>query len=143
MIRFLCVAIAGGWLMAAPARAAPVDDVRSVQTKWAEVFSPLEPDRMAALYSEDAVFYGSNKLLRSGRDGVRAYYAGLPKGVLIGVAFDNEKVVALTPDVISVAGTATFKRANDTDLVLRLTLVLVKRSGTWLIASHHASEQTQ
>lgn len=129
-------------LLGRAAVADPLSDAKRVEAQWVAAFTPLDPDAMAALYSEDAVFFGASPPLRTGRDGVRAYFVGLPKGVFTGVTFSDEQAVQLTPDVISVAGTATFMRGANPDLPFRITLVLVRRDGRWLIASHHVSPKT-
>ncbi len=56
------------------------DDIASAMTsRWADTFSKFDPEAQASLYSKHALFFGSNPTLYQGRDGVAAYFKGLPK----------------------------------------------------------------
>jgi uncharacterized protein (TIGR02246 family) len=110
-----------------------------VHRRWAECFSPLNPQAMAQNYTTDAILFGSAIPPFIGREQITAYFAQLPKGLYVGVAFAVEHLTALTPDVISMAGSATFLRKDTSPLEVRITHVIVQQNGKWLIASHHVS----
>ena len=113
--------------------------VNQVHQAWATTFYPMDPVGMASHYSEDAILYGSAIALFSGRDGVQQYFETLPEGMYIGVKFVPEYMVSLTPEVISMAGSASFLRQGHDPLEVRITQVFVMRTNKWLIASHHVS----
>ena len=52
--------------------------VAGIMVKWAAAFSRLDAPALALLYSKNAFFFGSNPNLYRGRDGVAAYFNGLP-----------------------------------------------------------------
>ena len=47
--------------------------------KWSAHFTRLDADALASLYSKSAFFFGSNPTLYRGREGVAAYFNGLPR----------------------------------------------------------------
>ena len=55
------------------------DIVSAIMEKWAAAFSKLDADALASLYSRNAFFFGSNPNLYRGKDGVTAYFEGLPR----------------------------------------------------------------
>jgi len=123
-------------------RNAPDDVVSGIIQTWSTAFNRLDAETLASLYSTSAFFYGSKSLLYRGREGVAAYFSGLPRWTSPVVRFD---VVAapVGPDVINVAGTASFVvDAATAPLVVKITWVLVQEEGGWKIASHHVSSQT-
>jgi len=113
--------------------------IAKVHQDWAQTFHPINPLGMASHYSEDAILFGSSIPMFTGREGVQSYFEMLPEGIYIGVKFDPEYIVSLTPEVISMAGSASFARQGQNPLEVRITQVFVKRNEKWLIASHHVS----
>jgi ketosteroid isomerase-like protein len=57
------------------------DMVAQMQRRWAEAFARADPDALAALYAEDALFFGSMPDLYLQRSGVRRYFETLPKAM--------------------------------------------------------------
>ena len=53
--------------------------VSAIIGKWSAAFSKLDAEALAALYSRNAFFFGSNPTLYRGRDGVAAYFNGLQR----------------------------------------------------------------
>lgn len=53
--------------------------VSAIMTKWSAGFGKLDAGALASLYSKSAFFFGSNPTLYWGRDGVAAYFNGLPR----------------------------------------------------------------
>ena len=122
--------------------AGPAEDVAAVERSWSEAFARNDWGALAALYTEDATLYGTKPELSAGRDAVRAYYDGLPKGVFKGARFDAQVVRQVTADVLTASGPVTFERevgGQKSELAFRITLVLVRQDGNWRIAAHHAS----
>ena len=94
------------------------------------------------LYSKSVFFFGSKSLLYRGRQGVADYFNALPRWNSPTVRFDVV-TAQVNPDVINVAGTASFAVDESTaPLSVKITWVVVQEDGEWLIASHHVSSQT-
>ena len=129
----LLVAIAA----AAPATAGPLDDAVAVRAQWAEAFNAGAVDKLVALYTSDALFYGSTAPLFKGADGVRTYFSHLPPGLQ--AQMGEQSAIAVEPNVILSSGLVDFKGKDGTLVSFRLTLALVKIGSQWLIAQHHAS----
>ena len=116
------------------------DIVENAHAQWAKAYAAKDVEALASLYSEKALFYGSNPVLKTGRQGVRDYFNGMPKSSDARSAEFSEIIeTQLAPDVISIAGLATFRSGSNPPHTRRLTQVLVREDGVWRIASHHAS----
>jgi uncharacterized protein (TIGR02246 family) len=119
------------------------DIVSGIMKRWAAAFSTLDATALAALYSRNAFFFGSNPNLYSGRDGVRAYFEGLPRWQSPSVQFTDVRTEQAAIDLINVAGTASFVVEKDAEpLVVKITWVIVREDGDWKIVSHHVSSRT-
>ena len=119
------------------------DIVSGIMKKWAEAFTRLDAAALAALYSKNAFFFGSNPTFYRGNDGVRAYFDGLPRWQSPSVEFTEVRSAQAAPDLINVAGTATFTIEQDAEpLVVKITWVIVREEGAWKIVSHHVSSKT-
>jgi len=55
------------------------DIVSAIIENWSAAFGKLDAEALGALYSKNAFFFGSNPNLYHGRDGVAAYFNGLPR----------------------------------------------------------------
>ena len=82
------------------------DIVSGIMAKWAAAFSKLDADALASLYSKHALFFGSNPTLYRGRDGVTAYFRGLPRWRTSAVQFTDVVAEQAGPDLVNTAGTA-------------------------------------
>jgi len=113
-----------------------------IMHRWAAAFTKLDAVALASLYSRNAFFFGSNPKLYRGRDGVQAYFDGLPRWSSPSVQFTDVSTAQATPDVINVAGTATFMvEASAEPLTVKITWVIVREDGEWKIVSHHVSSR--
>lgn len=113
--------------------------VTKTQVAWVAAFGTREHDALAALYWDDALFFGSTAPLYTGREGVRQYFATLPIDIRL-EDFPPPTIVKPLPDVILTAGGWRFSFAGE-PRNFRLTWTLVRRNGVWRIASHHASPE--
>ena len=119
------------------------DIISGIMKNWAAAFTELDANTLASLYSKNAFFFGSNPKLYRGNDGVKAYFDGLPRWSSPSVQFTDVSTVNAAPDVINVAGTATFRvEAGAEPLTVKITWVIVREDGAWKIASHHVSSKT-
>ncbi|MGQ0684997.1 nuclear transport factor 2 family protein [Bradyrhizobium sp.] len=121
--------------------AGAADDIAgSIIAKWSDAFAKLDADALSALYSRHALFFGSNPTLYRGRDGVKAYFAGLPGWRSQSVRFSDVSAEAAGAEVVNMAGTANFV-VDDATLTVKLTWVILCEDGDWKIVSHHVSSR--
>jgi uncharacterized protein (TIGR02246 family) len=119
------------------------DIVSGIIGRWAAAFTKLDAATLASLYSRNAFFFGSNPKLYRGNDGVQAYFEGLPRWSSPTVQFTDVRTAHAMPDVINVAGIATFVvEANAEPLQVKITWVIIREGGEWKIANHHVSSKT-
>jgi uncharacterized protein (TIGR02246 family) len=135
----VCVLLA----MAVPAWSADKDDVMTATTKWAEAFSDANPDRIVALYENDAVLWGTlSPKRRDDIEGIRDYmvaaFAALPdRKVVFG-----DQLIRIYGDIAINTGYYTFSFSRDgqpKSLPARYSIVYQKRPGGWMIVDHHSS----
>jgi uncharacterized protein (TIGR02246 family) len=120
-----------------PAKAGPNEDVAAIRTQWEQVYNSGDADKFVALYTKDAMLFGSTAQLFTGPDGVRAYFAKLPPGIK--AKMGEQTAIAVGPNLLLSSGFADFTLKDGTVLPFRLTLAIVKVDGQWLIAQHHGS----
>jgi uncharacterized protein (TIGR02246 family) len=146
------------WLLAisaaissTPSSATPADEVLAAMDRWAETYaSATSPEPMLALYTPDAVFWGTS---------ARAPFVGPAAfAPYFKLQFDNytdRKVTFVHPE-IRIYGDGAFATSTGTyqfDVTLpggqraevenRYSFALVKVDGNWLIAQHHSSAMPQ
>ncbi|HTB02607.1 MAG TPA: nuclear transport factor 2 family protein [Bradyrhizobium sp.] len=119
------------------------DTVSAIIEKWSTAFRRLDADALSSFYSKHAFFFGSNPRLYRGRDGVKAYFNGLPRWASPTVRFTDRAATLVNPDLINSAATASFVVEEGTPpLLVKITWVIVREDGIWKIASHHVSSTT-
>ena len=129
--------------MASSGRTGIDDIVSGIMGKWATAFGSLDAGTLASLYSRNAFFFGSNPNLYRGNDGVQAYFNALPRWRAPTVKFTDVRTAHAAPDLINVAGTASFVVEEGAQpLVVKITWVIVREDGDWKIVSHHVSSKT-
>ena len=114
--------------------------VAGVMAKWTAAFSKLDADSLSSLYSRHALFFGSNPNLYRGRDGVAAYFRGLPRWQSKSVRFSEVVTEQVNVDLVNFAGTANFA-FDDATLSVKMTWVIGREDFDWKIVSHHASSK--
>ena len=120
------------------------DEIASaIIARWSAGFSKLDAETLAALYSRHAFFFGSNPTLYRGRDGVKAYFDGLPRWQGPRVQFSEVRTERVNADLVNMAGIASFFLDGDApSLTVKITWVIAREDGAWKIACHHVSSQT-
>jgi uncharacterized protein (TIGR02246 family) len=118
--------------------------VHGVIDRWSAGFERLDAEALSSLYSKNAFFFGSNPNLYRGRDGVAAYFNGLPRWTSQRVEFSEVRTAQVSPDLINMAAVASFflDGAEAASLSVKITWVIVREDGDWKIASHHVSSKT-
>jgi ketosteroid isomerase-like protein len=116
--------------------------VSGLQSKCAAAFGRLDADALASLYSKHALFFGSNPKLYRGRDGVTAYFRGLPRWRTSAVQFSDVVAEQAGPDLVNTAGTASFDADEGAvKISVKITWVIAREDGDWKIVSHHVSSK--
>ncbi len=117
-------------------------EVIALQAEWAAAFKAREYDRLAALYTDAPLFYGSTPDLHTSRAGVRGYFDGLPDAAW-SAQYDPPQLRRLGPDTLVASGSVVFERQPAGEDAVRhpyrMTHVLVREAAGWRIAAHHAS----
>src|SRR5258705_12105406 len=118
------------------------DVVAGFMANWAAAFSRLDANALSSLYSKHALFFGSNPTLYRGRGGVAAYFNALPRWRSSAVQFTDVVTEQASPDLINVAGTASFVADEGAlKLAVKITWVIVREDSDWKIVSHHVSSK--
>jgi uncharacterized protein (TIGR02246 family) len=134
------------WGFGTGAQADDKEDVLAAMTMWGDslaVGSAESPDKILALYADDAVLWGTiSSTIRAEPAAIRDYfvtaYQKLPG---LTVAF-TDPLVRVYGDVAPNSGSYTFTYQKDGQpqtLPARYSFALVKQDGAWLIADHHSS----
>ena len=124
-------------LFVGAAKAGPNEDAAAVRTQWEQVYNSGDADKFAALYTKDAMLFGSTATLFTGTDGARTYFSKLPVGIK--TKMGDQQAIAFGPAVLLSSGFADFTFPDGRVVPFRLTLAMVKVDGKWLIAQHHGS----
>jgi uncharacterized protein (TIGR02246 family) len=117
------------------------DIVSAIIEKWSAGFSKLDAAALASLYSKSAFFFGSNPSLYRGRDGVAAYFNGLPRWRSPTVQFTDVTTELVNSDLINLAAIASFVLDEGTTLSVKISWVIAREDGEWKIVSHHVSSK--
>jgi uncharacterized protein (TIGR02246 family) len=120
-----------------PAKAGPTEDAAAVRAQWEQVYNSGDVDKFVALYTKDALLFGSTAQLFTGSEGIRTYFTKLPVGIQ--AKMGDQQAIAVGPNVLLSSGFADFTLKNGTVLPFRLTFAMVKVDGKWLIVQHHGS----
>lgn len=131
-----------------PCHGAAQDALRSIERRWNEAATPWNPDGLASIYTEDALFYGGRPQHYVGREGVRDYfrsYVGILRSVTLKLV--DQHIVNFTPAAFIAQGLGEFgfvlSSGKQTRNELRTTLTIVKRDHEWSIVGHHFSPKPE
>ena len=111
--------------------------------KWATVFAENNPDTIMALYSKDAVLWGTlSPTVRSDPAALKAYFVGafqaLPKAT---VKF-GDQLIRVYGDTAVNTGYYTFSYTKDAEtksIPARYSLTFIKEGNDCKIVDHHSS----
>jgi uncharacterized protein (TIGR02246 family) len=125
------------------ATACSKEAVAGAVDRWTRVLAENNPDTIAALYSKDAVLWGTlSPTVRSDPAGVKAYFVSafqaLPK---LTVKF-GEQFIRVYGDTAIDTGSYTFSYTKDGEtksLPARYSFTLVKEGNDCKIVDHHSS----
>ena len=111
--------------------------IDSLHQQWIAAFNSYNLDEHVALYRSDAMLFGSIPELVIGRDAIRAYFGNRGPNVRV-ARYPFPRVIMLRDDIAATASHVDFAD-GDTPMPYRVTWMLVKEQGNWLIAQHHGS----
>ncbi|HSV84606.1 MAG TPA: SgcJ/EcaC family oxidoreductase [Ramlibacter sp.] len=116
----------------------------AVLAEWNAAGGRWDVEGLAAVYTEDAVFFGGRRGHSTGREGVRAYFASYADTIAsTRLQLQDHVLTRLAPDVLQAQGYGCFDMVltdgRKTRSVLRATLTLVLRDKAWKVQQHHFS----
>jgi len=125
------------------ATACPRESVAAAVDKWTTIFAENNPDTITALYSKDAVLWGTlSPTVRANPPALRAYFVGafqaLPKAT---VKF-GDQLVRVYGDTAVNTGYYTFSYTKDGEtksIPARYSFTFVKDGNDCKIVDHHSS----
>lgn len=118
-------------------------EVLAATAAWVEAFNARDAQRIAALYAEDAVFWGTiSPTIRTTPETVLEYFTNSTTRrpnlrITIG-----EQHVRVFGDTATNSGYYTSRNVQDGQEIItpmRFTFVFHQRGGRWMIVSHHSS----
>ncbi|MFM0757358.1 YybH family protein [Paraburkholderia strydomiana] len=118
--------------------------LQAVASRWNAAAAPWNPSQLAAIYADDAFFFGGLREHYVGKKRIEEYYSNY-NDVLswASIYFNDQAVSASIPNVIVAQGFAelTFGliEGKTTRNTLRTTLILVAKESGWEITLHHFS----
>ncbi|MET8283420.1 SgcJ/EcaC family oxidoreductase [Micromonospora sp. NPDC005174] len=113
-----------------------VEILRTVLDRWRSAVDAHEPDRVASVFTEDAVFQGLHPY-SVGREGVAAYYAAQPLGMT--AAYEIRETRRLADDVVLGYLEVEFGFTDRPALTVHLGVVVRRVGNVWLIGHYQVS----
>jgi uncharacterized protein (TIGR02246 family) len=114
-----------------------------IARRWSAAASPLDPDKLSALYTRDAMFFGGLPDHYVGREQVKRYFSHYVP-ILSSIELRLRDMAVLTADRLTLGQgfadfTFTLPSGTTTFASLRATLGVVEQDGGWAICLHHFS----
>jgi uncharacterized protein (TIGR02246 family) len=127
-----------------PSASSGQEAIAAVEQAWNDGAANWDADRLAALYTRDAAFFGGRSGHSTGRDAVRDYFASYRGQILSArLTFEEIRVFEVGDRAFVVQGFAHFSFVladqSRTRSRLRATLLIVCADGSWQIRQHHLS----
>jgi uncharacterized protein (TIGR02246 family) len=112
------------------------DVLRGVLDQWQSAVDAHEPERVAACFTEDAIFQGLHPY-SVGRAGVAEYYDGQPAGMT--AAYQILETRRIAPDAVLGYLAVDFGFTDGRVLTVHLTVIVQQAGGQWRIRHYHVS----
>ncbi|KKF02816.1 SgcJ/EcaC family oxidoreductase [Mycolicibacterium obuense] len=110
--------------------------LRTVLDEWKAGIDAHDSNRVAAVFTDDAVFQGLHPYT-VGRAGIAEYYDGQPHGMTVDYRIDEIRRPA--EQVVVGYGRARFTRPDGSVVALMLGVVLTRGDRGWLIQQYQVS----
>jgi uncharacterized protein (TIGR02246 family) len=143
-----CAALVAVSIMASSAAlAAPEDDVLAAMNTWAETYATAtSADPMLALYTPDAVFWGTGgRQPFVGPGDFAPYFANQFSNATDRMVTFHNPEIRVYGDGMFATSTGTYEfnvtllNGQNVNVEHRYSFALVNEGGQWLIAQHHSS----
>lgn len=121
-----------------------VSEIKATTAAWVQAFNARDAQRVAALYAEDAVFWGTvSPTIRTTPARVLEYFeASVARSPYMRISVEEQHVRVLG-DVATNSGIYVSHNpqpdGNEVVKVSRFTFVYQRRDRGWTIVSHHSS----
>ena len=118
--------------------------LESIVRQWDAAAQKWDPNKLASLYTPDALFFGGQPGLYVGTAQIRAYFA-IYASVMKSVRFNlfDQHVLEPTKDTYIAQGFGKFRAVLvsgvETESIQRTTLLVIKLGTQWKLAQHHFS----
>ncbi|MEE4540529.1 SgcJ/EcaC family oxidoreductase [Streptomyces sp. V4-01] len=110
--------------------------LRTVLDEWQQGVDAHDPERVAARFTEDAVFQGLHPY-SVGRRGVAAYYASQPMGMT--ARYEILETRRLADDLVLGYQNVEFGFTDRPSLTVSLSLLVTRRTDGWYVAHYQVS----
>lgn len=110
--------------------------LRTVLDAWKEGVDAHDPERVAARFTEDAIFQGLHPF-SVGRQGVAAYYASQPLGMT--AQYEILETRRLAGDLVLGYHSVVFAFTDRQPLTVNLSLLVTRRTDGWYIAHYQVT----
>ncbi|MFI5925420.1 SgcJ/EcaC family oxidoreductase [Micromonospora sp. NPDC051543] len=114
-----------------------VEILRSVLDRWRSAVDAHEPERVASVFADDAIFQGLRPYV-VGRDGIAAYYAAQPLGLT--AAYEIRETRRLSADAVLGYLEVEFGFTDRPALTVHLGVVVRRVADAWLIGHYQVSK---
>ena len=111
--------------------------VEGVLDGWKQAIDRHDPEAVAALFTENAIFQGLRPEHSEGRQGVVDYYASQPMGLIANYRLLDVRQVG--DAAITGYELVKFDFVDGPSIEGHLTTVFVRVGGSWLIDHYHVS----
>jgi muconolactone delta-isomerase len=119
-----------------PASADQADVLDAVLTRWKAAVDAHQPEQVAALFTDDAIFQGLHPYT-VGPAGVAAYYAAQPAGMT--AQYRLRETRALSDGLVLGYLTVDFGFSDRATLTVYLSVIIRRDAGGWRIAHYQVS----
>lgn len=113
-----------------------MNELSTVLAAWKSGIDDHDPKRVAALFTEDAIFQGLHPY-GVGRDAVTEYYDSQPVG--LSPQYQILETRRLTDDLVLAYLTVDFTFTDRPTLTVNLSILLQRIGPDWLIAHYQVS----
>ena len=118
-------------------------EVIAATAAWAEAFNARDAQRIAALYADDAVFWGTiSPTIRTTPEAVLEYFTNsTTRRPNLRIAIGEQHVRVYGDTAINSGCYTSHNMQEGQEIItpMRFTFVFHQRGGRWMIVSHHSS----
>ena len=122
--------------------AGPAEEANAVVDRWSAAYDSNDPERIAEVYTPDAILLGTvSPVISEGTAAIVKYFTPT-RGTGNTNKLGERRTIVLDDNAVVVTGFYEFTRMQEGKPVpapSRFTMLVVKRNGEWGIAHHHSS----